>query len=264
MDDEENMFEMFDEFGNYIGQHANGKPHIDEDAFEEFAENEEDILREEEERIEEDQIILYEDKKYYPEMEEVYRGAETLIEEEDAQAITDPLIKDYKEKKFDLKVPSPQLIYSNQFLMDMMKNPNTIKNVALVGHLHHGKTMLMDTLISQTHIDKMPEKFTDARFDESERKISIKACPMSLILPNTKGKNYLVNIIDTPGHPNFVDEACCGLRLADGAVLVVDSIEGCMGNTEHLINYIVHEQIPVGYCYTSALRHNQQGRSPGP
>jgi U5 small nuclear ribonucleoprotein component len=253
MDDGDNMFDMFDEFGNYVGPHPNGKPQVDDEAYDDFIENEEEILREEEERIDEDQIILYEDKKYYPEMEEVYRGAETLIEEEDAQAITDPLIKDNKEKKFDLRVPTPQLNYSTEFLMDMMKNPNTIKNVALVGHLHHGKTMLVDTLISQTHTDKMPAKFTDARFDENERKISLKATPMSLVLQNSKGKSYLVNLIDTPGHPNFVDEVCCGLRLADGAVLVVDSVEGCMANTEHIINYIVHEQIPVDQSVTSSF-----------
>jgi 116 kDa U5 small nuclear ribonucleoprotein component len=249
MDDED--FDMFDEFGNYIGPDHNGREQREQEIDDEFEENEAEIIREEAERIDEEQIILYEDKKYYPEMDEVYRGVETLIEEEDTQAITDPLIKDYKEKKFDLKVPSPQLNYSSQFLADMMKNPHTIRNVALVGHLHHGKTMMMDTLISQTHEDLMPPRFTDARFDESERKISIKACPMSLVLPDSKGKNFLVNIIDTPGHPNFIDEACCGLRLADGAVLVVDCVEGCMANTEYLIDYIVHEQLPVCLLLTT-------------
>ena len=248
MDEEDNMFEMFDEFGNYIGPEREPGMAEENGRFDEFAENEEEILREEEERIDEDQIILYEDKKYYPEMEEVYRGVETLIEEEDAQAITDPLIRDNKEKKYDLKVPTPKLNYPTQFLIDMMQNPHTIKNVALVGHLHHGKTLLMDTLISQTHSDQMPINFTNARFDEAERKISVKASPMSLILPNSKGKNFLVNLIDTPGHPNFNDEVCCGLRLADGAILVVDCIEGCMINTEHLIKYIVHEQLPVGFA----------------
>ena len=96
----------------------------------------------------EDQIILYEDKKYYPDMSEIYKGVETLIEEEDAQAITDPLIRYTKEKKFDMRIPTPDTTYSTQFLLDLMSNPHTIRNIALVGHLHHGKTMLVDTLLS--------------------------------------------------------------------------------------------------------------------
>lgn len=49
---------------------------------------------------------------------------------------------------------------------------------------------------------------------------------MSLVLPNTRGKSYLLNLIDTPGHQNFVDEVAAAARLADGCVLVVDVVEG--------------------------------------
>lgn len=238
------MYDLYDEFGNYIGPQQD-EPHEDGMDYEELAQDEQDVLREEEQRMEEDQIVLYEDKKYYPEIDEVYKGVETLIEEEDAQAITDPLIRDIREKKFDLRVPMPQLEYSVAFLQDLLRNPHTVRNVALVGHLHHGKTMLVDILVEQTHVGPQPSSFTDARFDEIERKISVKATPMSLVLPDKKEKSYLVNLIDTPGHPNFNDEVCSGLRLCDGAVLVVDCIEGCMANTERLLKYIVHEQLPV-------------------
>lgn len=257
MDDRE-LYDLYDEFGNYIGPQQEEDQEDDLD-YEELAENEEEVLREEEQRVEEDQIVLYEDKKYYPEMDEVYKGVETLIEEEDAQAITDPLIKDVREKKFDLRVPVPQLEYSVAFLQDMLKNPHNVRNVALVGHLHHGKTMLMDILVEQTHTGLQPASFTDARFDEIERKISVKATPMTLLLADSKEKSYLVNIMDTPGHPNFNDEVCSGLRLCDGAVLVVDCIEGCMANTERLLKYIVHEQLPVSAPHP-ALRGHQQGR----
>lgn len=62
---------------------------------------------------------------------------------------------------------------------------------------------------------------------------------MSLILPTTSGKSYLINIFDTPGHVNFSDEICCALRICDGVILVVDAIEGVMLGTERLIAYLV-------------------------
>ena len=101
----------------------------------------------------------------------------------------------------------------------------------------------MDLFVRQTHkLDWTKEKyhkFTDTRFDERDRKISIKASPMSLILADSKDKSYLVNIFDTPGHPNFSDETLCALRISDGAIVVVDAIEGVMIGTERMIKYLV-------------------------
>lgn len=68
---------------------------------------------------------------------------------------------------------------------------------------------------------------------------------MSLVLQSSRGKSSLVNIIDTPGHVNFVDEVASAIRLADGIVLVVDVVEGVMINTEQIIKYAVSENIPM-------------------
>lgn len=51
---------------------------------------------------------------------------------------------------------------------------------------------------------------------------------MSLVLPSSKDKSYLIHVIDTPGHPNFTDEMCSALRVCDAGVLVVDCVEGVM------------------------------------
>lgn len=127
-----------------------------------------------------------------------------------------------------------------------MKNPALIRNVAVIGHLHHGKTRLLDIIVSQVLGEKSfvrgrHTRFTDARKDEQERLVSIKSTPFSCVLENSKGKNFLVNLMDTPGHLDFSDEMCTGIRLSDGAVLVVDAIEGMMLGTERALKYIVQE-----------------------
>ena len=71
----------------------------------------------------------------------------------------------------------------------------------------------------------------DTRFDEQERQMTIKMKPISLLLEDPTGKSYVMNMMDTPGHLNFVGEFVSGLRLADGVVLVVDAIEGVMLGT---------------------------------
>jgi len=63
-------------------------------------------------------------------------------------------------------------------------------------------------------------RYTDSRVDEQARQLSVKSCPVSLVLPNTSGKHYLMNLIDCPGHVNFSDECSAGMRGADGVVLV--------------------------------------------
>ena len=124
-----------------------------------------------------------------------------------------------------------------------MKFPDLIRNIGIVGHLHHGKTSLIDLFVKETHLKdwklNKEHRYTDSRKDEQERLISIKSKPISLILPTTSGKSYLLNIFDTPGHVNFSDEICCALRICDGVVLVVDAIEGMMLGTERLIAYLV-------------------------
>ncbi|KAL0436411.1 UNVERIFIED_CONTAM: U5 small nuclear ribonucleoprotein component CLO [Sesamum radiatum] len=68
---------------------------------------------------------------------------------------------------------------------------------------------------------------------------------MSLVLEDSNSKSYLCNIMDTPGHVNFSDEMTAALRLADGAVLIVDAAEGVMVNTERAIRHAIQERIPI-------------------
>uniref|UniRef100_A0A8C0ERC2 116 kDa U5 small nuclear ribonucleoprotein component n=1 Tax=Bubo bubo TaxID=30461 RepID=A0A8C0ERC2_BUBBB len=251
--------DLYDEFGNYIG------PELDSD-------DDDDELGRESKDLDEDddddddmgdhdedhpgmEVVLHEDKKYYPTAEEVYGPeVETIVQEEDTQPLTEPIIKPVKTKKFSLMEQTlPVTVYEMDFLADLMDNSELIRNVTLCGHLHHGKTCFVDCLIEQTHpeIRKRYDQdlcYTDILFTEQERGVGIKSTPVTIVLPDTKGKSFLFNIIDTPGHVNFSDEVTAGLRISDGVVLFIDAAEGVMLNTERLIKHAVQERLAVTVC----------------
>lgn len=156
--------------------------------------------------------------------------------------------------KFQLKEQDlPTTNYSMEFLTDLMDTPTLIRNVALVGHLHHGKTTFVDCLIRQTHpqFSDMEEKnlrYTDTLFTEQERGVSIKATPVTLVLQDVKDKSYLMNIFDSPGHVNFSDEVTAAMRMVDGIILFVDAAEGVMLNTERLLKHAIQEKLAITLC----------------
>ncbi|NXX98134.1 U5S1 protein, partial [Centropus bengalensis] len=253
--------DLYDEFGNYIG------PELDSDDDEDELGRESKDLDELDDDDDDDdmgdhdddhpgmEVVLHEDKKYYPTAEEVYGPeVETIVQEEDTQPLTEPIIKPVKTKKFSLMEQTlPVTVYEMDFLADLMDNSELIRNVTLCGHLHHGKTCFVDCLIEQTHpeIRKRYDQdlcYTDILFTEQERGVGIKSTPVTIVLPDTKGKSFLFNIIDTPGHVNFSDEVTAGLRISDGVVLFIDAAEGVMLNTERLIKHAVQERLAVTVC----------------
>ncbi|KAG1139842.1 hypothetical protein G6F36_015902 [Rhizopus arrhizus] len=94
-----------------------------------------------------------------------------------------------------------------------MNHPDLIRNIAIVGHLHHGKTSFVDMLISETHdipINvEQPERYTDTHILERERGVSLKSMPMTIVLQDLKEKSYLVNVLDTPGNETGIGMTCC-------------------------------------------------------
>ena len=240
---------LYDEFGNYIGPEIESDEDSEaEDAIDEDEKSEGRAPSDEEEpngwlvandEMDEGvgaQIVLAEDKKYYPTAEEVFgEGVEALVMDEDAQPLEQPIIKPVRNVKFEVGVKDSSTYVSTEFLLGLASNPSLVRNVALVGHMQHGKTVFMDMLVEQTHristFDSGNERhirYTDTRIDEQERRISIKAVPMSLVLEDSNAKSYLCNIMDTPGHVNFSDEMTAALSIADGAVIIVDAVEGVM------------------------------------
>lgn len=253
--------DLYDEFGNYIGPELDSDEDDDElgretkDLDEMDEDEDEDDVGEHDDDHPGMEVVLHEDKKYYPTAEEVYGPeVETIVQEEDTQPLTEPIIKPVKTKKFTLMEQTlPVTVYEMDFLADLMDNSELIRNVTLCGHLHHGKTCFVDCLIEQTHpeIRKRYDQdlcYTDILFTEQERGVGIKSTPVTVVLPDTKGKSYLFNIMDTPGHVNFSDEVTAGLRISDGVVLFIDAAEGVMLNTERLIKHAVQERLAVTVC----------------
>jgi 116 kDa U5 small nuclear ribonucleoprotein component len=126
-------------------------------------------------------IVLHEDKKYYPTAVEIYGAdVETIVQEEDAQPLTEPIIAPIKRSRFSVvEQDVPDTTYDLEFLADLMDTPDLIRNVTLCGHLHHGKTTFCDALIEQTHpgigsIESRDLRYTDTLFTEIERGVTIK------------------------------------------------------------------------------------------
>ncbi|KAH9894610.1 P-loop containing nucleoside triphosphate hydrolase protein [Xylariomycetidae sp. FL2044] len=265
------MDDLYDEFGNFIGEDAEASEeesqrgddtaaYLDDDEDPEDApETTGQELMEIDQEGPSNAVVLHEDKQYYPTAQQVYGpDVETLVQEEDAQPLTQPIIAPVEVKKFSVEEADlPPVHFDRNFMTDLMNFPQQIRNVALAGHLHHGKTALMDMLVLETHdiVDRLEKRtgkkrdeqlrYTDTSLLERERGVSVKAAPMSLILQSTKGKSHLFNIIDTPGHVNFVDEVASATRLVDGIALVVDVVEGVQVNTEQIIKHAVLEDIPM-------------------
>lgn len=196
-------------------------------------------------------MILHDDKQYYQSASALYGAeVETMVQEEDAQPLTQPIVEPIKVRKFRVGAATgPKRRWDDEFLLALASTPSAVRNVAIVGHLHHGKTSLVDMLVYETHaIDvelDQPLRYTDTHLLSRSRQVSLKSTPMSLVVPNTKGKSYLVNLIDTPGHINFVDEVAAGVRVSDGVVVVVDAVEGVLLTATHAIQHAIRSGLPV-------------------
>ncbi|CZT17826.1 probable U5 snRNP component Snu114, putative [Ramularia collo-cygni] len=265
------MSDLYDEFGNFIGEPEEESQEEDNGAYDgaQYLDDDEEEaaagapsgqeLMDIDDDAPSNAVVLHEDKQYYPSASQIYGpDVETLVQEEDTQTLQQPIVAPVERKKFTVEEENlPQVYFDRTFLTDLMSFPAQIRNIALCGHLHHGKTSIMDMLVTQTHdISSYMEgktgkardehmRYTDTHLLERERGLSVKSSPMSLLLQGTKGKSHLINIIDTPGHVNFADEVAASLRLVDGVVLVVDVVEGVQVTTELAIKHAVLAGLPL-------------------
>jgi U5 small nuclear ribonucleoprotein component len=242
-------------------------------------------------------IVLHEDKVHYPSAEEVYGDfVRTVVLDEDAMELEEPIVKPMKTKVISmitttttrktgseegptLGTPSGDGAAAATNLDFLTSNllanttTNTRRGIAVCGHLHSGKTSLLDMLLleqqqqqqqpqqgtAQNHLHAAANgdgpRFTDTLVAEQERKLSLKSTPLTLALPDTRGKHYAITFLDCPGHTQFHDESVAAMRAVDGVLLVVDALEGA--NTLHmemLLSHALSEGLHMLLCINKVDR----------
>ncbi|MHA1198175.1 MAG: GTP-binding protein [Candidatus Heimdallarchaeaceae archaeon] len=129
-------------------------------------------------------------------------------------------------------------------ISDSMINKSNIRNVSIVSHVDHGKTTLSDHLLQAGGLISRTMAGTARALDyleeEQKRGITIKTANISLLF-NTDDNDFLINLVDTPGHVDFSGMVSQALRLVDGVVIVVDAVEQVMAQTESVINQAMNE-----------------------
>ncbi|MCR5108191.1 MAG: translational GTPase TypA [Lachnospiraceae bacterium] len=135
----------------------------------------------------------------------------------------------------------------------MIQSRDDVRNIAIIAHVDHGKTTLVDELLKQSGVfrenQEVRERVMDSNDIERERGITILSKNTAVTYKGTK-----INIVDTPGHADFGGEVERVLKMVDGAILVVDAFEGTMPQTKFVLKKALALKLPVIVCVNKVDR----------
>lgn len=131
-------------------------------------------------------------------------------------------------------------------ISEAMKDPIRIRNVATSSHVHHGKTTLTDNLMAGAGMmaEEMAGKTMFTWFDPEERRrqLTVYGANVSMV-HEYEGKDYLINLVDTPGHVDFGGDVTRAMRAVDGTIVLIDAVEGIMPQTETVFRQALREYV---------------------
>ena len=146
--------------------------------------------------------------------------------------------------------------FSIDQIRELMDHKSNIRNMSVIAHVDHGKTTMTDSIVCKAGIIASAKAgnacYTDTRADEQERGITIKSTAISMFyelepeipLPkDADSRGFLINLIDSPGHVDFSSEVTAALRVTDGALVIVDCVEGVCVQTETVLRQALGERI---------------------